>query len=178
MLSWPGFELHHGYCHYLTFVNSCIVQKETSNCCSASVICWHRAHYIRYLYRRLFIVYSIIYEGVSKIFRTDAVKILKITVRPIGRHHPRSSSLPHVDTGPTSPEFLKRFLEVLFCQSVKHSAIRPGSPQRYQTGVLSVSILFLEIGISHRVPSQGSTVGGGWQPFNVSPETVGWRRYC
>jgi hypothetical protein len=41
------------------------------------------------------------YEGVSRIFRTDSVKIIKLTVRPIGRHHPRSSSLPHVDTDPT-----------------------------------------------------------------------------
>jgi hypothetical protein len=45
--------------------------------------------------------YSTKYEGVSKIFRTDAVKIIKLTIRPIGRHHPRSSTLPHVDTGPT-----------------------------------------------------------------------------
>jgi hypothetical protein len=41
------------------------------------------------------------YEVVSKIFWTDAVKILKLTIRPIGRNHPRSSSLAHVDTGPT-----------------------------------------------------------------------------
>jgi hypothetical protein len=40
-------------------------------------------------------------QGVFKIFWTDAVKIMKLTIRPIGRHHPRSSSLPHVDTGPT-----------------------------------------------------------------------------
>jgi hypothetical protein len=40
-------------------------------------------------------------EGKSKIFRTNAVKIIKLTITPIGRHHPRSSSLPHVDTGPT-----------------------------------------------------------------------------
>jgi hypothetical protein len=38
---------------------------------------------------------------VSKIFRTDAVKIIKFTIRPIGPHRPGSSSLPHVDTGPT-----------------------------------------------------------------------------
>jgi hypothetical protein len=36
----------------------------------------------------------------------------------------------------------------------------------------------LEIGSSHRVLNQGSTVGGGWQPFCVSPETAGWRRKC
>jgi hypothetical protein len=43
----------------------------------------------------------ITYRGVSKILRTDAVKIMKLTIRLIGRHHPRSSSLPHVDTAPT-----------------------------------------------------------------------------
>jgi hypothetical protein len=42
-----------------------------------------------------------IYEDESKISRTDAVKIIKLTIRPIGRRHPRSSSLPHVHTGPT-----------------------------------------------------------------------------
>jgi hypothetical protein len=40
-------------------------------------------------------------SGVSKIFRTDAVKTIKLTIRPIGSHYPRSRSLPHVDTGPT-----------------------------------------------------------------------------
>jgi hypothetical protein len=41
------------------------------------------------------------------------------------------------------------------------SVIWPGSPQGYQTGVLSPSVSFLEIGRSRRVPNQGSTVGGG-----------------
>ena len=41
------------------------------------------------------------YVGGSKIFRTDAVKTIKLTIRPIGRRHPRTSSVPHVDTGPT-----------------------------------------------------------------------------
>jgi hypothetical protein len=36
----------------------------------------------------------------------------------------------------------------------------------------------LETGRSHRVPSQGSTVGGGWQPFCISPETAGWGQKC
>jgi hypothetical protein len=36
----------------------------------------------------------------------------------------------------------------------------------------------LEIGRSHRVPHQGNTVGGGWQPFSVSPGTFGWVRKC
>jgi len=39
--------------------------------------------------------------GSSKIFCTEAVKIVKLTIRPIGCRHPRSISLPHVDTGPT-----------------------------------------------------------------------------
>ena len=41
------------------------------------------------------------YEVVSKIFWTDTVKIEKLTIRPIGCRYPRSSSLLHVDTGPT-----------------------------------------------------------------------------
>jgi hypothetical protein len=55
------------------------------------------------------------------------------------------------------------------CQA--HSAIRIGSPQWFQTGVLSASVSCLKIGRSHRVPNQGSTVG-------VSPETSGWGRKC
>jgi hypothetical protein len=43
------------------------------------------------------------------------------------------------------------------CQTL--SAIRPGSPQWYQTGVLSASISFLERGRSHRVQNQGSWAG-------------------
>jgi hypothetical protein len=39
--------------------------------------------------------------------------------------------------------------------------IQPGSPQWYQTSVLSASISFLETGRSHKVPNQGSKVGGG-----------------
>jgi hypothetical protein len=55
------------------------------------------------------------YEDVSKIFRNDAVKITKLTIRPIGRHHPPRSSLPHVNTSPTISSIFERFLEVLFC---------------------------------------------------------------
>jgi len=47
------------------------------------------------------VLYLEYYVGGSKIFRTDAVKIIKLTISPIGRRHPRSSSLPHVDTSPT-----------------------------------------------------------------------------
>jgi hypothetical protein len=28
------------------------------------------------------------------------------------------------------------------------------------------------------VPNQGSTVGGRWQPFIISPETAGWGQKC
>jgi hypothetical protein len=37
---------------------------------------------------------------------------MKLTIKPIGRHHPRSNSLPHVDTGPTVSFFLKGYLLV------------------------------------------------------------------
>jgi len=115
-----------------------------------------------------------VYKVVSKIFRADAVKIVKQTIRPIGRRHPRSSSLPHVDTGPTVSSIFGTLPGSPFlsdCQAL--SVIRPVSPQWYQTGVLSASISFLEIGRIHRVPNQGSMVCGGWQPFCFSPETAG-----
>ena len=63
-------------------------------------------------------------------FETDAVKIVKLTIRPIGHRHPRSSSLPHVDTGPTVSSIFGKFPGSRFlseCQAL--SAIRPGSPQ-------------------------------------------------
>src|SRR5215470_8769706 len=48
-------------------------------------------------------IYHLKNEGcvlsVCQIFRTDAVKIIKLTIRPNDRHHLRSSSLLHVDTG-------------------------------------------------------------------------------
>ena len=97
-----------------------------------------------------------IYEVLSKIFWTDAVKIVKLTIRPIGPCHPRSSSLPHVNTSPTASSIFRMLPGSPFlseCQAV--SAIHPVSPQRYQTGVLSASISFLEIGRSHRVHQSG-----------------------
>jgi hypothetical protein len=57
------------------------------------------------------------------------------------------------------------------CQAL--SVIRPGSPRWYQTGVLSASISFSEIGISHMVPNQGSTVGGGRQTFAFRQKLLG-----
>jgi hypothetical protein len=102
------------------------------------------------------------YKVVSKIFETEAVKIVKLAIRPIGHHHPRSSSLPHVDTGPTISSIYGTLPGSPFlseCQAL--SAIRPVSPQWYQIDVLSASISFLETGRSNRVPNQGSMVGGG-----------------
>jgi hypothetical protein len=62
-----------------------------------------------------------LYLVVSKMFWTDAVKIIKLTIRPIGRHQPGSSSLSHVDTVLTFSSIFGTLTEVLFCQSVKHS---------------------------------------------------------
>jgi len=102
------------------------------------------------------------YEVVSKIFWTDAVKIVKLIIRHIGRRHPRSSSLVHIDTSPTVSSIFGTLPGSPFlseCQAL--SAIRPVSPQWYQTSVLSASISFLETGRSHRESNQGSTVGVG-----------------
>jgi hypothetical protein len=36
----------------------------------------------------------------------------------------------------------------------------------------------LEIGRSHRMPNQWGSVGWGWHPFFVSPETADWGSKC
>jgi hypothetical protein len=103
-----------------------------------------------------------VYEIVSKIFQTDTVEIMKLTIRPIGRDHPRSSSLPHVDAGPIVPSIFGLLPGSPFlseCQALP--VIQPGSPQWYQRGILSASVSFLEIGRSYSVPNEGSMVGGG-----------------
>jgi hypothetical protein len=74
-----------------------------------------------------------------------------------------------------SVNLLSKYVFIVSCNVTQLPAIRPGS-QWYQTGVLSTSVSFLEIGISHRVPNQGSTVCGGWQPFILSPEIARWGR--
>jgi hypothetical protein len=103
-----------------------------------------------------------LYERVSKIFRNDTVKIIKLAIRPIGCHPPRISSLPHLDTGPFVSSISRTILGSPFLSEYQAlSAIRPESPHCYQTGVLSASISFLEIGRSHRVPNQEIAVGGG-----------------
>jgi hypothetical protein len=114
-----------------------------------------------YAYVKWYLLYS--YEGLSKIFWTDALKIIKLTTRPIGRHRPRISSLSHVDTDTTVFSIFGTLPGSSFlseCQELY--AIRPGSPHWYQTGVLSASVSCLQIGRSHRVSNQESTVGVGW----------------
>jgi hypothetical protein len=58
------------------------------------------------------------------------------------------------------------------------NGIKPASFQLQFNNNIIIIISFLETGRSHRVPNQGSTVGGGWQPFCVSPETTGGGRKC
>jgi len=70
------------------------------------------------------------YEVVSKIFRADTLKILKHTIKPIVRRHPRSSSLTYVDTGPTVSSIFGTLPGSPFlsqCQAL--CAIQPVSPQ-------------------------------------------------
>ena len=126
-------------------------------------MCWRMNTLLRNMTENCLLgIMKYIYVVVSNIFRTDAVKILKLTIRPIGRRHPRSSSLPHVDTGPTVSSIFGTLRGSPFlsdCQAL--SAIWPVPPQWYQTCVLSASISFLEIVRSHRVPNQGSMLGGG-----------------
>jgi hypothetical protein len=117
----------------------------------------------------------LLYKEKSKIFRTNAVKTIKLTIKPIGRYHPRIISLSHVDTGPTvSSIFWKLPGSTFVSECQTFYAIRPGSPQCYQTAILSFSISFLEIRRIHRVTNQGSTVVGGWQLFCISPENTRW----
>ena len=88
-------------------------------------------------------LHAVYTEVVSKIFRTDAVKIVKLTIRPFDRRHPRSSSLQRVDTGPTASSTFGTFPGSPFlseCQAP--SAIRPVSPQWYQTGFLQLQFHF------------------------------------
>jgi hypothetical protein len=101
------------------------------------------------------------YEVVSKIFLTEAAKIIKLIIRPIGRLQPQSISVPHVDTGPTIFSIFGTLpLSPVLSECQSFSAIRPGSSQWYQTSVLSASISHLETDRSHGVPNQGEY--GGW----------------
>ena len=102
-----------------------------------------------------------LYEVVSKIFRTDAVKIVKFTIRPIGRRHPQISSLPHVDTSPTVSSISGTLPGSPFlskCQVL--SAIRPVSNRR------PFSFNFI---LGNRKKSQGAKSGdnGGWEMTTI-----------
>jgi hypothetical protein len=113
---------------------------------------------------------------VSKVFRTVAVKIIKLTMRLICRHHPRISSLPHVDTGPTVSSVFgnvpgKPFLSEVqgLCDSAWISSM---VSNRHP---FSFSFIF-EIGRSHRVPNQGRTegffVGGNLTNFSADVDAL------
>ena len=130
-------------------------------CRSLVLECNVTPSYDRPVSRKYIHTYIHTYKVISKIFETDAVKIVKLTIRPIGHRRLRSSSLPHVDTDPTVSSIFGKLPGSPFLSEYQAlSAVRPVSPQCYQTGVLSASISFLEIGRSHRVPHQASTVGG------------------
>jgi hypothetical protein len=101
-----------------------------------------------------------LHEAVSKIFRTDAVKIIKRTIKPIGRHHPRSSSLPYADTGPTVSSIFRtlpgsHYLPVssTLCHSAWISSM-VSSRRRFIFNFIFGNRR------SHMVPNKGSTVGG------------------
>ena len=99
------------------------------------------------------------YKLVSKIVETDAVKIVKVAIRTIGHRHPRSSSLLHVDTGPT----------------ISISGTLPGSPFQSVSSILCDSACIASM-VSNQHPfnfnsifgnrkkSQGAKSGeyGGW----------------
>jgi hypothetical protein len=92
------------------------------------------------------------YEVVYKIFQTDAVKIIKLPIRPTGRCHHTCPTISSIfGMLPGGPLL-----------SVSHalSAIRPGFPKWYQTSILSASILLFEIG-SHRV------LNHRWRPWTT-----------
>jgi hypothetical protein len=98
-------------------------------------------------------------EGLSKIMRTDTEKIIKLAVGSFGRHHLRSSPLPHADTGPTVSSILGTL---------------PGSPFLSVSSILHYSAWISSV-VSNRRPfsfififgnrkSQGAKSGeyGGW----------------
>jgi hypothetical protein len=105
---------------------------------------------------------KVTYEGESKIFRTDAVKIVKLTIRPITlevarRHRSVPPSPFWTLTGRPFLSRCRRFgLDLL-------SGIKPS--------LFSFNFIF-----GNRKKSQNAKSGeyGGWQPFCFPPETAGW----
>jgi hypothetical protein len=84
-------------------------------------------------------------------FQADVIKVINLIIRPINRYHTGPTVSCIFGTHPGSPYLSE-------CQAL--SAIRSGSPQWYQTGFLSASITFLEIGRNYRVPNHSIRVGG------------------
>jgi hypothetical protein len=113
------------------------------------------------------------YAGVSKIFRTDAVKITKLTIRPIGRRHPRSSFLPHVDisstsnfgTVPVSP--LPSECQAVCDSSWISSLVSNRRPFSY-------SFIFRNTRKGSHGANPGEYGGSGMTAICISPETAGW----
>ena len=113
-------------------------------------------------------------HGLIQNFWTDAVKIVKLTIRPIGCNDPWSSSLSHVDTGPTVSSIFgmlpgSPFLSVssILCDSACISSMA-WNQHLFSFNLISGNRK------SHTVPNQGSMVGGGWQPFCFSVQC----RWC
>jgi hypothetical protein len=92
--------------------------------------------------------------------RTDAVKIIKLTIRHIGRHHPPSSFLPHSDTNPTVSSICGTLPGSPFlsqCQALCDSA--------WISSVVSNRRPFsFNFNLGNRKKSQGAKSGeyGGW----------------
>ena len=119
------------------------------------------------------VVLGLLYEVVTKIFRTDPVKIVELTIRPIGRRHPRSSSLPHVATGPTVSSIFETLPGTPFlsdCQAL--SAIRP-----FISSMVSnrrpFSFYFI---FGNRKKSRGAKSGeyGGWGMTAILFFAINW----
>jgi hypothetical protein len=97
---------------------------------------------------------------VSKIFEAGAVKIVKHTMRPIGGHRrPRSSCLPHVDTGLTVSIFGK----------LPENPCLPVSGTLCDSSCISLMVrnrrpFSLNFIFGNRKKSQGAKTGenGGW----------------
>jgi hypothetical protein len=105
----------------------------------------------------------------SRIFRTDAVKIIKLTIRPIGGHHPRSSYLPHVDTGPTVSFIFGTLPEVLFCPVSSTLCDSAWISSVVSNGRLVILNFIFEKGKKSQGAKSGCTMGGGLQPFCILP---------
>ena len=119
------------------------------------------------------------YMGWSKIFRTDAVKIVKLTIRHISRLYPQSSSLLHVDN---RSHHLLHFWNT----SWKSFSVRVSSTlcdsARISSMVSNRHPFSFNFGFGNTKKSQGAKSGeyGGWgyQKFCFSPGTGGWGQQC